>query len=133
MPLKNLTPHQMGFLVRTPEGERIINLQPSGNLCRMAITNTEVGKADNIPVVVPEEGKLIGLPKPEPGVIFIASSIVAKIARRADVMSPDTTERGVVRDGSGQVIAVRNLQSFAPPAEVVAFLKEYTELNSTRS
>jgi hypothetical protein len=99
----------------------------------MNITNTQVGEAEGIPVVCPEEGKLIGLPAPEPGVIYIASSIVAKIAGahgRADVMSPDTTEKGVIRNGTGQVVAVRNLQAFAPPEEVSAFLEEYRRLNS---
>ena len=133
MPLVNLTPHQMGFLLRTPDGDRIVNLPPSGKMCRVTVTNTTVGDAEDIPVVCPEEGRIVGLPEPSPGVIYIASSIVARIVGpkgRCDVLSPDTTEKGVVRDGSKQVVAVRNLQSFAPPAEVVAFLEEYRRINT---
>ena len=54
-----------------------------------------------------------GLPAPEPGVIYIVSSMVASAVKRADVVSP-ITDSTCERDEKGRVISVRGFQTYTP-------------------
>ena len=93
---------------------RDITIPPSGQVARVAATAREVAKVGEIPIVATEFGEIIGLPEPEPGVLYLGSTLLAQAAARAgrtDVVSPDTGPTAV-RDG-GQVVAVIRLQTFA--------------------
>jgi len=64
-----------------------------------------------IPIIrIPPEGVTIqGLPDPEPGVLYITSSVIAAHAQRPDVVSPDTAPGGAVKLG-GNLVGVKGLQ-----------------------
>lgn len=105
----NLTPHQLSFWL----GNEVRVIPPSGNVARLRISSTECGSVCGIPVVRSRDERVIGLPSPKNGVIFLVSSIVAKVVRRPDVLSPDTTDDGVIRDGAtNRITAVKRLQLF---------------------
>jgi len=55
-------------------------------------------------------GEIEGLPDPQPGVVYIVSMVVRQAAQaqgRTDVVSPDTSPQGAIRDEQGRIIAVR--------------------------
>lgn len=106
MKIINLTPH--AITVRLESGDRVF--EPSGQVARVATTATPAGEVDGIPVVNQTFGEIEGLPVPEPNTVFIVSSIVlaaAKEAGRTDVIAPDTSPQGVIRDEQGRIVAVK--------------------------
>ena len=106
--LVNNTPHEVAVLV----GDAMIRIAPSGNVVRLNTHCIPCGDVMGIPVVRCKEGEPKGLPEPEDGVVFIVSSVVAKMVKRADVVSPDTSDNGAIRDGNGYIIGVKQLQLF---------------------
>ena len=104
----NLTPHTVSFMVE----DKVIRIPPSGKTARMVMQSTPHGTVAEIPVVKSTRGVIKGVPEPKEGVIYITSSVVAKALRRDDVLAPDTTDTGVIRDGSGNIVAVKRLQCF---------------------
>lgn len=105
---KNLTPHIVSVLVNGT----FVNIQPSGSVARLSIHCDSVGEVMGIPVSLCHEGLVRNLPDPEEGVMYIVSSLVGRAVNREDVVSPDTSEDGAIRDGKGNVIGVRRFQSF---------------------
>ena len=105
----NLTPHT----VRVCVGKDIFSLEPSGKVARLRIKTTPHGTVQKMPIVLSSDGEIMNVPEPEEGVVYIASSVVAKALKRDDVLSPDTTNDGVLQDGDGNVFAVKRLQCFS--------------------
>jgi len=105
---RNMTPHVVAFLV----GDTFIKIAPSGEIVRVNQRCEPIGDVLGIPVSLCSDGEIRGLPEPEEGVVVIVSSVVAKAAKREDVMSPDTSDEGAIRDGQGNIIGVRRLQMF---------------------
>jgi hypothetical protein len=105
---RNMTPHVVAFLV----GDTFIKVEPSGDVVRVNQQCEPIGNVLGIPVSVCTDGEIRGLPEPKEGVVIIVSSVVAKLARRADVLSPDTSDDGAIRNGKGDIIGVRRLQMF---------------------
>ena len=102
----NLTPHAV--TVRTEAGDR--TFAPSGQVARVTTQSVQVDDIDGIPVYEQTFGDIEGLPDPEPGTIFIVSMVVRQAAQklgRTDVVSPDTSPSGAIRDEQGRIIAVR--------------------------
>jgi hypothetical protein len=68
-----------------------------------------------LPLVrIPDEMIWIeGVPDPEPGVLYIVSSIIAQHLRRPDVISPDTAPGGMVKV-NGRLVGVRGFQYWGP-------------------
>ena len=62
--------------------------------------------------IPPELIWIEGVPDPEPGVIYVVSSIIAHHLKRPDVVSPDTAPGGAVKS-NGRLIGVRGFQSWA--------------------
>ena len=62
--------------------------------------------------IPPEMVWIEGVPDPEPGVIYVVSSVIAQHLKRPDVVSPDTAPGGVVKV-NGRLIGVRGFQSWA--------------------
>ena len=112
--IRNLTPHEVNIWI---EGivPSIRTIKPSRIVARLNVISHHFGEVDGIPVVRSIDREILHLPDPEPGVVYIASSAVAKEAKRIDVLSPDTTDEGAIRGGpSGRkIIAVKRLQCFA--------------------
>jgi hypothetical protein len=65
-----------------------------------------------IPLEAHQNYKVIGLPDPQPGVIYIVSSMVASRVRRADVVSP-LTDATCERAEDGRVLSVKGFQTYA--------------------
>jgi len=90
----------------------MITVRPSGKVARLRTVNDMAKPIGEIRVVHTTAYSVTGLPKKKPGYIYLVSSTVAKWAMRPDVLCPDTTSRGVIKDGNGDVVAVKQLQSF---------------------
>jgi hypothetical protein len=105
----NLTSHD----VRVCVGKDIITIPPSGKIARLKMRSKPHGTVHGMPVSLQGEDGVLNNPDKIDGVIYITSSVVAKSLRRDDVLSPDTTDEGVLRDGDGNVFAVKRLQCFA--------------------
>lgn len=106
MRIVNLTPHQV--TVRTESGDRVF--EPSGQVARVTVSSVQTDEIDGIPVVSQTYGEIEGLPDPQPGVVYIVSMVVRQAAQaqgRTDVVSPDTSPQGAIRDEQGRIIAVR--------------------------
>jgi len=102
----NLTSHPIVVLI----GEDRRVFAPSGTAARVAITQEVVSMVDGIYVHRTVFGEAQGIPAPQEGVMYIASSLVAQAARRADVVAPDTGATAIRENG--QVVAVRGFQTF---------------------
>jgi hypothetical protein len=108
MTFVNLTPHEI-VVRETDDTER--KFAPSGQVARVSVTSEKVAEPEGIPVLRQVFGQVQGLPEAVEGTLYITSTLVAQVARRADVVSPDTGPKAI-REG-GQVVAVRGFQSFA--------------------
>ena len=62
--------------------------------------------------IPPEMIWIEGVPDPEPGVLYVVSSVIAQHLKRPDVVSPDTAPGGVVKV-NGRLVGVRGFQSWA--------------------
>jgi hypothetical protein len=112
----NLTHHVINVWM----GSEVRIIPPSGGVARLRIQSKNCGTVMGIPVVMSTDGSIVGLPAPKQGTIYLVSSVVAKSVRRPDVLSPDTTDDGVLRDGAtGLITAVKRLQCFCPETEIV--------------
>jgi hypothetical protein len=104
----NLTSHE----VRVCVGEKVISVPPSGKVARLKTNSKPCGTVHGMPVSISGDDGVHNNPDRIEGVVYIASSVVAKALKRDDVLSPDTTDEGVLRDGNGEVFAVKRLQRF---------------------
>ena len=109
----NLTPHAVRICV----GKDNIVIPPSGRIARLRMKSKPHGTVSyegvNVPISSSGDDGVINAPEYKKGVIYITSSVVAKSLKRDDVLSPDTTDEGVLRDGAGNVFAVTRLQCFS--------------------
>lgn len=104
----NLTPHECCVMMN----DTFKRYPTSGNVVRLKSKCRPCGFVDGVPVHSCIEGEPMGLPEPEEGTIYIVSSVVAKKVKRKDVVCPDTSDDGVIKDGSGRIVAVRRFQCF---------------------
>ena len=100
----NLTPHTINVLYG--DGEKAIDVPPSGDLARVSQIDTPCDPIGDIPVCITSYGEVTGLPDPEEGVIYIVSGQVASAAPRADVMSPGS----LVRNKAGDPVGCKGLR-----------------------
>lgn len=102
MNIINLTPHVLNIL--TPEGA--VEVAPSGEVARVAVTTTEAEPVGGIPVTVASYGKVENLPDPAEGNIFVVSGMVEAQVQRQDVFAPGN----LVRDGEGKPVGCEGLK-----------------------
>lgn len=103
----NLTPHDI--TVRLEDGTEK-TFPASGKIARVSTTSKVVGEADGIPIAAQSFEDIEGLPKPQEGTIYLVSMVVRQAAQaegRTDVISPDTSPEGAIRDDKGRIVAVR--------------------------
>ena len=108
MELVNLTPHPITI---QPSGVPPVTIPVSGRIARLDSAQEIDSSVAGVPIVTTRFGQVIGLPEPEPGKLYIVSSLVAQHVRRPDVVAPDTGPTAI-REG-GQIVAVTRLQRFA--------------------
>lgn len=102
MKIENLTPHDITLFV----GDKTIVIPASGRLARVSSRTETVGKIDGIPITETVFGEVEGLPAPEDGVAYVASSLVAgRVPERSDVFIPNES----VRDKDGRIIGCKSL------------------------
>lgn len=106
----NLTPHEIAIWM---DNDTIRKIPPSGKVVRLNQNCHASGTIDGIPVTSCVEYDPKGIPEPEEGTVYLVSSVVAKKVKRPDVLSPDTSDDGAIRDGNGYIVAVKRLQCFA--------------------
>lgn len=124
----NLTPHAIKFMYplynedgTIAEYELDIEVPASGQIARVAaktipVMTDEIDIDSNvvqepytingIPVTTTEFGEVENLPDPEPGTIYIVSSLVAqRVPERTDVFIPNES----VRDSEGRIVGCLSL------------------------
>lgn len=114
MQLVNLTPHSLKFV--TLQG--VIDIPQSGQLARVRTSATPQGEVGGVPIFQSSFGPVDGLPDPQPGTVFIVSSLMQQALKangidRPDVLSPGTGPNdGAIRE-NGQIVAVTRLVKVA--------------------
>jgi len=106
--LRNYTPHVISVL----NNDMMTHIPTYGKVIRVTNKCEPCGSVLGFPVNLCLDDKIDDLPAQEHGVIILVSSVVAKAAMRSDVLSPDTSDSGSIRDGSGRILAVKRLQAF---------------------
>jgi len=109
----NLTPHKIDIV--DEGGNIILSLPPSGDVARVTSERKLVGHLGSVPVFQSVFGDVVGLPDPAPDTVFVVSTLVlsalaAKGVTRDDVVAPDTSPQGAVRDAEGRIVGVRGFQ-----------------------
>lgn len=106
--IQNLTPHAVTLV----GNNNVLTVPASGQLARLAVTRQPLAPITvygvELAVSRPTLGEIIGLPDPQPGVIYVVSALVAEAARRPDVMSPGE----LIRDTAGVIIGARGLCAY---------------------
>ena len=105
----NLCPHSVS--IQTPHG--ILELPPP--IAGSPVARLEVSKDHTphlkylVPTVRAQFGRVIGLPEPVEGKIYVTSTLVASTVRRADVVSPGE----LVRTPDGAIVGCEGLVKWA--------------------
>lgn len=101
--LINLTPHTLNIVAA--DGS-ILDIQPSGNVARVASVSAVVANINGINVSQQTFGEVSGLPAAEDGVVLIVSRMVKdRCSDRVDVLVPGAP----VRDAEGRIIGASGL------------------------
>lgn len=101
--LVNLTPHTLNIVAA--DGS-IIDIQPSGNIARVAAISSIVAAVNGINVSRQIFGNIMDLPDAQDGVIYIVSRMVKdRVPDRDDVMVPGAP----FRDADGKIIGAWGL------------------------
>jgi hypothetical protein len=103
---KSLTENGMEILV----AEGIAECYPSLGVARASEVCAESEAINGIPTVAKRYDAVVGLPEPEPGVVYIVSLPVLQASYRNDLVCPDTGPDSVVRDKTGKILGVRRFQ-----------------------
>lgn len=108
--LHNLTPHPIVVL-----GERQLELPASTNPARVEFGPDEVvrRKVDgrSVSFCQPTIETVVGLPEPEPGVLFVVSRTLAEAVGRSDLVVP----HDLVRSEEGQIVGCRSFACVVDP------------------
>lgn len=100
----NLTPHPLNIIL---DDGATVTVAPSGVVPRVASDNIQVAPG----FVTTTLGDVDGLPDLQPGVLLVVSALVrAALPGRDDLIGPDTSPQGAVRDQDGRIIGVRGFQ-----------------------
>jgi len=106
--LVNLTSHNISLVHRDGSIETIPS---SGVIARVAAKQNVLYILNELPVMETKWGAIVGLPEPEEGVTYITSTIVAMVAKRDDLVCPNTSPAMGVRE-DGKITAVKGFQAF---------------------
>ena len=109
MEIINLTLHDV--TIKMPDGSTKV-IPKSGMSVRCDIPMEQSESIDGIPTKVKRLDRISTcLPAPEDGKIFLVSSMVLDACpARHDLIAPDTSKGGAIRDVNGRIIAVRGVQ-----------------------
>lgn len=100
--LINMTPHPLNIII----DDTTLVIKPSGTVPRVTSDNVVVGPG----IVTTKLGDVVDLPDKVPGKLLIVSALVRLAApNRDDLVGPDTSPAGAVRNDDGQIIGVRGI------------------------
>ena len=107
MRIINLTRHPVRFVL---DNGTFFELDPGGVTARVGSRTVEdlrveLVKGVEIPIYRMVDQRLIDLPDPVHGVLYVTSGLVAAVATRPDVVAPIRTQR----DSTGRVVGVKGL------------------------
>ena len=109
MKVVNLTPHEVKVL--DENGNVVATFPPSGQIARVKTSREKVGEINGIPVFKTVFGKVEDLPESQPDTVYIVSLLVLQACPdRHDLVAPDTSPQGAVRDEQGRIIGVKGFQ-----------------------
>jgi hypothetical protein len=109
--IMNLTPHAV--IIRR-EGFDDVTFVTSGMVARVNSITMPDSEVNNIVVVKNSFFTTKDLPDEEIGTTYIVSMLVAQAnPTRRDLLVPDTSPEGAIRNKDGQIIAVKGFQTFA--------------------
>jgi len=104
-----LTPHEITIF--DEKGQVKLKIPPSGRVARVKSRQVKVGEVNGIPVYKTEFTDIENLPDPQPNTIYIVSLLVLQACpHRRDLVAPDTSPQGAVRDPEGRIIGTRGFQ-----------------------
>jgi len=93
------------------DGEVVLTINPSGNIARVSVSRKQVGELLGFPRYKSVYGPVEGLPAPEEGVVYAVSRLVLdRSPERDDLVGPDTSPQGAVRNEKGHIIGVLGWQ-----------------------
>lgn len=93
------------------DGKILTTFPLSGEVARVKTSRTYVREVEGVPVHRNSFGEIEGLPPQEDGTMYIVSILVLQVLpEREDLLSPDTTPSGVVRDEEGKIRGVKGFQ-----------------------
>ena len=103
--LVNLTPHPVNIIL---DGQDPIVIPPAGGVTpRVTSTSITVAPGFNTTVM----GDVTDLPDKVDGVLLIVGALVRSTCPdRDDLVGPDTSPTGAVRDAAGMIIGARGFQ-----------------------
>ena len=112
--VRNLTPHAVKIRVEDKE----VVLAPEGLVPRIEMGEVrEVGQIEIEGVKIPLRHMIAGqvhdLPEEERGTLLVVSAMVRTnpyCSHRVDLISPDTSPAGVIRDEKGNIVGVTGFQ-----------------------
>lgn len=102
--LVNLTPHPVNVIL--DDGSNI-TIDPSGVVPRCSAANNIIAPGFTQSIL----GDVTGLPDKKDGVLLIVGALIRSACPdRDDLIGPDTSPTGAVRNDQGQIIGVRGFQ-----------------------
>lgn len=106
MKIVNLTPHTIHII---GDDDTVIREYPSSGCARVETTREHIGMLDGVPLVSSIYGDVVGLPSVGDDVaMYIVSAMVRQaLPDRTDLVCPDTSPQGAVRNEKGQIIGTR--------------------------
>ena len=105
MKIVNLMPYAVTFC----NGEKVTVIEPSGTTVSIRWKTVSIGEIMGIETTETTCDKIVGLPEPKDGVVYLVSSAVAQCCRnRSDIYVADE----IATDKTGQVIGCKTLTQF---------------------
>ncbi len=107
--LVNLCPHALTIQLQ----DRQIVLPAEKESARVATQRVPADAVAGVPVSRVLNLETTGLPAPVQGTFYVVSMVVYQAnPARADLLCPDTSPEGAVRDEKGQIVAVRGFATY---------------------
>jgi hypothetical protein len=101
----NLTPHDVN--VYDDAGNIVATYPATGQSVRVETKTEKIGEINGVPVSTQTYGEITGLPDRKPNTVYLVSLVVRMATDRDDLLSPDTSPQGAVRNENGQIIGTR--------------------------
>lgn len=104
----NYTPHAINMCDETGN---VFESYTSQGSARVETTQECVGEINGVDIYSTSYGEVEGLPEQQEDVMLLVSFLVKQaLPERTDLICPNTSPQGVVRDENGKIIGVKSFQ-----------------------